>query len=321
MRDLRSGFLGCVAVISLALSVPACGGAAASGSGADSPAEGGGKKHGKRGDDAASAGTESAAESGSDAVEAGEPALPEEGVQGEENRSMGAKMSLTLKDDSGAAAGMLDKSWALAEDRRVMVEKVGKTAVTQYSVLYGERQTRGLEGWSKLPTEGKGFTIVHQGGALAILDNGKTDATAEERKVVEAEYGFVGSANPLKLAIAKAEAGGEQALEPEAYRFLLGHVPEITISSVKIAHQGNKESGGRAVQELEVTAVGSIPDGDITYTFEIKGPATVDAKTGWPTSLVLEGKLEVAGKVTVKKKEMAASGTGQLKLERHAKIR
>jgi len=310
--------LGSVVVISLSLGTGGCGSSTVAGGGPESPAKSGkGKKSKKAGGD------ESAASEGDDGAveEIPDLPLPKAGVQGEENRSMGAKMSFTLEDDTGAAAGLLDKGWSLAEDRRVLVDKVGETAVTQYSILYGERKTSGLQSWSKLPTEGKGYTVARKGGSLSVLDNGKKEATAEEREVVQAEYGFMGKANPLGLAIAKAAEDGEQSLEPPAYRFLLGYIPEITFDSVTIAHSGDTDVGGREAYELDVTVAGKIPDGDIIYTFEINGPAVVDATTAWCTSLALEGPLEISGKIRVKGKQMTAHGKGSLKMERKATIR
>ncbi len=312
----RAILLGSVVAVSLGLI--GCGGGTSTSGGPDSPAQPARPKKGKKHQSGDEAG--SSDEVSGTAAEVPDLPLPKAGLQGEENRSMGAKMSFTLQDDSGAAAGLLDKGWALAEDRRVMVDQVGETAVTQYSVLFGERKTSGLDSWTKLPTEGKGYTVARKSGSLTVLDNGKKEATAEERKVVEAEYGFIGHPNPLQLAIAKSETDGEQQLEPAAYRFLLGYVPEISIESVTIAHQGETEVGGRPAHELEVTVTGKIPDGAITYTFDITGPAVVDETTGWPSTLNLEGSLQISGKVTVKGKQMTASGKGSLKVERKAKI-
>ena len=314
----RAFLLGSIVAISIPLAV-GCSSTTTAGSGPDSPTSEGKTKKGKKahGGDGDVAGDDGDAT----AAEIPELPMPKVGVQGEENRSMGAKMSFTLQDSTGAAAGLLDKGWSMAEDRRVLVEKVGETAVTQYSVLYGERKTSGLDTWTKLPTEGKGYTITHKGGTLAVLDNGKAPASPQERKVVEAEYGFIGKANPLQLAIERAQDGQAHSLDADAYRFLLGYVPEITIEEVTIAQTGTTEAGGRRAHELEVSVTGKIPDGDITYSFDIKGPGIVDEATGWPTELTLEGPLEISGKVTVKGKQMTAVGKGTLKVERKSTIK
>jgi hypothetical protein len=316
-RGKRAFLVGSVLAISLCLSV-GCSSTTAAG-GPDSPTGSGKSQKGKK----AKRGGGDVSTDGGDSAPAELPdlPLPKPGVQGEENRSMGAKMSFTLQDESGAAAGLLDKGWSVAEDRRVMVEKVGETAVTQYSILYGERKTSGLDSWTKQPTEGKGYTVARKEGSLTVLDNGKQPASAEERKVVEGEYGFIGKANPLQLALEQAKDGEAHALDPDAYRFLLGHVPEITIEKVTIVLTGPTEVDGRPAHELEVNVTGKIPDGDITYAFDISGPGVVDETTAWPTALTLEGSLEITGKVTVKGKQMKAAGKGSLKLERTAKIK
>ena len=311
---LRRRVLAWLTLVGVAGAIAACAGGTTTSGGPDSPRSRKGKSATK-----ADSGEETSDEAASEDIP--DLPLPKPGVQGEENRSMRAQIDLTLKDETGASAGLLGKNWSLAEDRRVMVETVGDHAVTKYSVLYGQRQVSGLEGWSPLPTEGKGYTIASDGGSVTVLDNGKKPASGEEEKVVLAEYGSVGHPNPLLVAVSQAAANGPQTLKPAAYSLLVGYTPEIDIRRVAITHEGEDSEAGRDVQRLQVDFEGSMADGGITYVFDISGPATVDASTGWVMDLKLAGDLKVSGKLKVKTKQVEALGTGKLEFARTAKLR
>jgi hypothetical protein len=302
-----------------ALAVAACGGA--------KPADAKSGAHPEQHD---GEGTDSAAdaEDGTSADSAGEPAaaadLPsvDQNKHLEEKRAMSARIKLTLKGEDGSAAGMSDESWSFAEDRRAALEKASGAKITQMSVLYGQRSKSGLESWTTLATEGKGYDVRAGDGEPRVLDNGKRNATSEEREIVLAEYGFVGKANPLLVAATQAEKSGDaQRLGLPATAALLGHVPELRLDQVQIRHTGTAEREGRSTIDLEVAVEGSLADSGTNYKYTLKGPASVDAKTGFVVVLALEGPVRAQGSVTVKGKKLAATGEGKMTFTRSGTIK
>ncbi|MBN2192852.1 MAG: hypothetical protein JW751_08540 [Polyangiaceae bacterium] len=314
MRRLgRNVGFGMVA-LALALSGTACN-SSSTGGGADDPS---GKRHRGgpgRSDDETDPGK----------VEGGEATpdlpLPKAGVQGEENRSLGAEVSLTFETADGSTGGMSEKSFSLAEDRRVMVETVGEAAVTKVSVLYGKRETKGLEGWSPLPTENNGYTVEGTGSTPKVLQNGKNPAPDAEAKVVAVEYGYVGSPHPLLASIARSRDGGAQDLDAEGQAALLGYNPEIKIAQAQVTFDADEEVNGRSSVAVAVSLKGSLPDGTLNYEFDLTGSAHVDATTGWITDLSLQGQLVPTGKVKVKNRELTASGKGKISMKRTSTIK
>jgi len=286
--------------------------ASSSGGGADDPSSQ--RRHGKR---AASSVEEGSAEAaGGEAVPV--LPLPRAGVKDAEHRSLSAEVSITFETVDGSTGGISEKGFSLAEDRHVMVEAVGKTAVTKISILYGKRETKGLEGWSPLPTQNNGYSVEGQGGTPEVLQNGKNPAGEDEAKVVLAEYGYVGGPHPLLLAIERSKGGEAQQLDAAGQAALLGHNPEITLEKVEVSYGSAGEVGGRSSLSIEVAVQGSLPDGPLRYEFDLTGNAQVDATTGWVTELALAGQLVPTGKVTMKGRELKASGKGKIEMKRTA---
>lgn len=325
MLATKRFFQGSTLTLTLALLLAACGGPKAGGpakTGGDSPdSDSSGK-----GDTTSAAGTDASgpgdgAESTTDTATA--PALPalESNKQLEEKRAMSARIKLVLTTADGSTGGMSDKSWSFSEDRRSGLEKTDKSAATQLNVLFGKRNKSGLDSWTTLPTEGKGYVIRGKGSELAVLDNGKSEASAAEREIVVAEYGFVGRQNPLLAAVYQAkEKGATESLSPEAYRWLLGHTPELQVGEVKLSYQGNAAHAGRDTGKLEIDLTGSMKDGATSYDYELKGPGLVDLKTGYVVDLKLTGKVKVTGSMTLKGRKLTSTGDGEMTLTRTGKI-
>ncbi len=309
-RLVRNLGLGC---FTLALAALATGcGASSSGGGADDPSS-----QGRRGKRATTSADEVAGAAGDGEATPTLP-LPKAGVKDSEHRSMSAEVSLTFETTDGSTGGISEKGFSLAEDRHVMVEAVGETAVTKISILYGKREAKGLEGWSPLPTQNNGYTVTGQGGTPEVLQNGKNPVGEEESTVVLAEYGYVGGPHPLLLAIERSKDGEAQALDAAGQIALLGYNPEITVDKAEVSFGSAGEVGGRSSLSVEVVVEGSLPDGPLRYAFDLTGTAQVDATTGWVTELALAGQLVPTGKMTMKGRELKASGKGKIEMKRTA---
>ncbi len=309
-RQVRNLGLGCFTLVLAALAT-GCGASSSSG-GADDPSS-----QGRRGKRAATGADEVAGDTGDGATTPTLP-LPKAGVKDAEHRSLSAEVSLTFETTDGSTGGISEKGFSLAEDRHVMVEAVGETAVTKISILYGKRETKGLEGWSPLPTQNNGYTVAGQGGTPEVLQNGKNPVGDEESKVVLAEYGYVGGPHPLLLAIERSKDGEAQALDAAGQIALLGYNPEITVDKAEVSFGSAGEVGGRSSLSVEVVVAGSLPDGPLRYAFDLAGTAQVDATTGWVTELALAGQLVPTGKMTMKGRELKASGKGKIEMKRTA---
>lgn len=227
---------------------------------------------------------------------------------------MGAKVTFELKQPDGNVAGISDKGWSFAEDRRVRIEQVGDRAVTKVSILYGKREAKGLDSWTSLPTEGQGYEVSEDQG---VLFAGKKAASDEENEIVMAEYGYMGKPNPLAVAIYRAKDTGEaQTLSPAAHRLLIGHIPEIKTKAVTLEHV---ETNG-ALSNIKVNFVGSIPDGELSYEFDLSGQAQVDTPTGWVRQMDLAGEVRATGTITAKGKKLKADGKGEMTFGRSGTI-
>jgi len=309
-RLVRTLGLGCI-TLALATLAAACG-ASSSGGGADDPSS-----QGRRGKRAAAGGEEAAVQEGGGEAVPVLP-LPKAGVKDAEHRTLSAEVSITFETMDGSTGGISEKGFSLAEDRHVMVEAVGKSAMTKLSILYGKRETKGLEGWSPLPTQNNGYTVAGQGGTPEVLQNGKNPVGEEESTVVLAEYGYVGGPHPLLLAIERSKEGEAQLLDAAGQVALLGYNPEITVEKAEVSFSSAGEVGGRSSLSVEVVVEGSLPDGPLRYEFDLAGTAQVDATTGWVTDLTLTGQLVPTGKMTMKGRELKASGKGKIEMKRTA---
>lgn len=302
--------------LALASSLAACAGATGSAGGAEDGSSN--SRQGKRG----KAEQRAAEETGGDTSDATTPSLPlpKAGIQGTERRALSAEVSLVLEAPDGAAGGISEKGFSLSEERRVMVEAVGSDAITKLSLLYGKRETRGLEGWTPLPTQNNGYTVEGDGSSITILQDGKNPTGATEREVIEAEYGFVGRPHPLLVAVARSKGGEPQRLDEAGRVALLGHNPEITLEEVTVEFGSADTFEGRATLAVEVTVKGSLPDGSLSYSFDLTGTAQIDATTGWITRLELAGNLIPKGTLRAKGRELKAGGKGKIEMNRSTEI-
>jgi hypothetical protein len=233
---------------------------------------------------------------------------------------MDASVNMVLMRDDGMAAGMIDKSWSFNEGRRSHIEKASKVGVTVLSVLYGKREGKGLEQWTPLPTEGKAYTIKATGGGLQVADQDGKAISSEERSVVEREYGYVGKPHPLLIMLARGKDGAEQNLSREAITSIAGFMPEMEVESMRARLTGTDKKGDREVSKVDLVLAGVLTNNETKLALDLKGPASIDTKSGWVVELALEGNINVSGHYVHKDKKLKASGKGKIKLGRNTKI-
>jgi hypothetical protein len=296
-----------------------CGGGASGGSAPKQPEQ---SQQEPGGAEAATPGEQVEAEvSEAKSAPAGNYPAQEAGRRTEEKRTAEANIGFVLNREDGMAAGMVDKSWSFNEGRRTSVEKVNKGVITQFSVLYGKREGKGLENWTPLPTEAKPYTLKSPGEGLEIVDQSGKKITPEERTVISREYGWVGKPNPLLVLLARAKGGEAQNLDKDEITALTGFMPEMEVQSVRATPAGTeKKKDGREVTKLNVELEGVITSKDTKLALKMSGPALVDNKTGYVVDLALGGGIEVGGYYQVKERRLKASGKGKIKLGRSTKI-
>jgi hypothetical protein len=303
--------------LSTALLLAGCGGGASQGPGAEGPESGdseGGESVG------AAVGGDEGGEAGADTSHV--PAPPQ-GAAFEETRSMSLGVDLKLLKD-GRDAGMMGKSWSFEEGRKMAIEKLRGNAVTRLAVVYGTREGKGLEDWTPLPTEGKGYTVqVEKGGGLAVFDADDRPASAAEQEVAVSEYGYLGRPNPLLVQVVAAERseGDKISLDAAGALALIGYMPEMDVGELSVVYQGTGERAGRGVAELDVTFASKLKEVQMVYAMSMTGPAYVDVKTGWVMDLDLSGKVKVSGKLKYKGQLFDVEGAGKVTFARKAKIR
>ncbi len=309
----RMGFMG-AALLGSALLMAGCGGAAAQGAGSESGSgESGDEGSGETGgDDEGEAG----------GGESSSIPAPPEGARGEETRTMGMDVTLRLTKD-GRDAGMSAKNWSFEEGRGVVIEATKGSSVTQLAVIYGHREGKGMEGWTPLPTEGKGYTLKAKGGEIVVLDADDSAAIDAEREVAAAEYSYVGRAHPLLAQIiGKNPVDGDKLkLDSEGAVALIGYTPEMKLGEVSAVYRGSEEYQGRQVASLDVKFEAKLTEKDTVYALDLGGSAFVDAKTGWVLSLDLSGKVKPSGEMTVRGKTLKVGGKGKFTLTRKATIK
>ena len=306
--------------VSLGLAL-GCGGGASGGSAPKQPEQ---SEQEPGGEAAAPLGeqTEEAGPSEAKSAPAGNYPAQEAGRRTEEKRTAEANVNFVLNRDDGMAAGIVDKSWSFSEGRRTSVEKVARGVITQFSVLYGKREGKGLENWTPLPTEAKPYTLKSPGDGLEIVDEGGKKITPEERTVVAREYGWVGKPNPLLVLLARAKGGEAQNLDKDEITALTGFMPEMEVQSVRAtpAGQVKDKKSGRDVTKLNVELEGVITSKDTKLALKMSGPALIDDKTGYVVDLAVGGGIDVSGHYQVKERRLKASGKGKIKLGRSTKI-
>ena len=236
---------------------------------------------------------------------------------------------MTLEADlkllrDGRDAGMMGRSWSFEEGRKNVIEKVAGHGVTQLAVIYGTREGKGLEDWTPLPTEGKGYTVkVKPGGGIEVLDANGNPAGAAETGVAESEFGYLGNPQPLlrQVIAAKPEQGETISLDPVGAVALIGYMPEMENREVAVVYEGTEQRDGHTVAALDVTFQSQLKELQMVYALDLKGPAYVEAKTGWVLGLELSGKVKVSGKLKYKGKLFDVEGVGKATFARKATIR
>ena len=318
-RTVRVGVL----LISAALLAAGCGGGAKQAGGSEQPGSDDSGEPAEEGEEAE--GFAEASEEGG----GGEPAaakldvpVPPKGAISDEKRAMkmGAEMVLSLK---GKDAGIVGKNWSFEEGRKTVIEKVSGSAVTQLAVVYGEREGKGMKGWTPLPTEGKGYTVQVKSGRVVVLDAEGQSASGEESEVAKTEYGYLGKPNPLlaQVIAPKPRTGDKLSLDADGALALIGYMPEMEIGELSVVFNGAEDHNGRKAAALDVKFKSKLREKDIIYALDLGGHAYVDTKTGWVLDLALKGKVKVSGKQTVKGKELDAKGKGEFEFTRSASIR
>jgi hypothetical protein len=248
---------------------------------------------------------------------------PEPGAKSDEKRVMSLGVDITLQRE-GRDAGLVGKSWSFEESRGVIIEKTRGKRITRLSVIYGKREGKGLEDWTPLPTEGKGYTVeAASAGKPVVLDADGQPAPADEQQVAITEYGYVGRAHPLlvQLVGVQPSAGAELSLDSAGALALIGYMPEMEAGQLSAVYQGTEQREGRAAAKLDVTFESKLKEAALLYALSLSGPAYVDTKTGFVIELALKGKVRVSGKMTHKGKEFDAKGGGEVTFTRNATIR
>ena len=299
----RIGWL--VALAALGCGSSQAGGPAASGA-ESSETSGGGEE---------SSSGEGASEGSPSAGPTAKAAAPAEGTSALESRSIDMQFDLTLLSD-GSPAGMQSGSWSIYEERTLKILGVKDSAIGKLQVAYGRREAKALLGVEK-----PSFTA----GKTYVIDNGSVSGTAgkgvpaKEQSAVESEYGWVGGESPLVAAISGQSVGAKIEPPAAARRALIGELPGIDHEQTKLEAVLKGVDGNTA--KLDVTMTSELDGGDMKFTLELSGPASVDLRTGWVKSLALSGKVKALGKIKHKKKGMLESnGKGTAKIERKAEF-
>ncbi|MFC1641413.1 hypothetical protein ACFL5O_01805 [Myxococcota bacterium] len=305
-----------IGVITLGLLIAACGSAGRNSSGARQPEEPPSE------DESALSSSDTSDTAENDPARTDDPdyPVPEVGRRTEQKRTMDARVQMTLSREDGSAGGLADRRWTFTEGRRTNVEKVGKGVVTRFSVLYGQREGQGLEAWTPLPTQSKGYTVKASGSALEIVDQTGSSVSDQERAVVEREYGYIGKPHPLLVLLRQGRGGDEQTLSKEAMLALVGFMPEMKLERMQARVSGTEEQNGRPGTRLDVVLKGVITSQEIQLAMDLAGPALVDSQTGWVIALSLEGQIKVSGHYSHKGHRLTATGEGKIKLGRETKI-
>jgi hypothetical protein len=317
-RCSRAGW--CWLVLLGSLLFGGCGAGAAAGSepgapDSDEPAEEGAAGSVSGGDEVEGAGA-------ADAYGANVP-TPEQGAKSDEKRAMSLGVDITLQRD-GRDAGLVGKSWSFEEGRGVIIEKTRGKRITRLSVIYGKREGKGLEDWTPLPTEGKGYTVEAGGaGKPVVLDADGQPAPAQEQQVAITEYGYVGRAHPLLVQVVGAQpsVGAELSLDSAGALALIGYMPEMQGGKLSASYQGTEQHQGREAAKLDVTFESKLKEAALLYALSLSGPAYVDTKTGFVIELDLKGKVRVSGKYTHQGKQFDAKGGGEVTFTRNATLR
>ena len=307
------GFMA-AALLGGALLMAGCGGAAAQGAGSES-----GSDQGSEEGSGAGLGDDEGGDSGE---ESSSIPAPPEGARGEETRTMSMDVTLRLTKER-RDAGMSAKNWSFEEGRGVVIEATKGSSVTQLAVIYGHREGKGMEGWTPLPTEGKGYTLKAKGGEVVVLDADDSSAIDAEREVAATEYSYLGRPHPLLAQVlGKSPVDGDKIkLDSEGALALIGYMPEMKLGEVSVVYRGSEEYQGRQAASLDVKFEAKLTEKETVYGLDLGGSAFVDAKTGWVLSLDLSGKVKPSGEMTIKGKTLKVGGKGKFTLTRKMTIK
>jgi len=232
-------------------------------------------------------------------------------------------VDLKLLQD-GKQKGLKGHSWGFDEGRKNVIEKVSGNGVSRLAVIYGTREGKGLEDWTPLPTEGKGYTVkVKKGGGLEVLDADGNPAGAAETEVAESEFGYLGKPQPLLAQVIAAHPaeGDKISLDSVGALALIGYMPEMENREVTVVYQGTEQRDGHTVAALDVTFQCRLKELKAIYALDLKGPAYVDSKTGWVLQLDLSGKVRASGKLEYQGRVFDVEGGGKATFSRKATIR
>jgi hypothetical protein len=267
-------------------------------------------------------GTEPGAKSADDAPQGEEAApklaTPPAGSKQLEKRTASLDFELTLRVGD-TAGGMQAGNWSLEEERSQEVLQ-SKGAVNELKVVYGRREAKPLLGVElTTATAGHTYVIKSEGGEPTISREDGEDPSGDERDALMSEYSWVGGMPPLSkwlrggaLPAGKTVEGGS-----EEARALVGVLSGVDYAGAKVTAASKGKQGDDL--SLDVTAKLRLTSGETFFDLDLKGPASVDTRTGWVKSLELSGPVKASGKVKHKKKGMLdVTGKGTARIERHA---
>jgi hypothetical protein len=244
---------------------------------------------------------------------------PAEGASAHESRNVEMEFDLTLLKE-GSPAGMQSGSWSIYEERTTKVLAIKERAIEKLELIFGRRDAKPLLGVERPSvTAGKSYVIDASGGGAAVKTPSGKDAPGAEATAVSAEYGWIGRPSPLLEMLEGVSPGARTEPPVEARRVLIGELPGIDHGQTKLEVELRGLQGKTA--KLGLTLTSTIDNGEMTFTLELEGPAEVDTRTGWVTSLDLSGKVQAEGTVKHNKKPMAARGKGSAKITRKADLR
>ncbi|MGC4069796.1 MAG: hypothetical protein QM784_35090 [Polyangiaceae bacterium] len=184
------------------------------------------------------------------------PSIPE-GLQLLDRRSLSLDFALNLAK-KGEGKGVNSGTWSFAEERTMRVKSAQKDVITEMQVVYGKWEAKPLLGLTyQVPTDGKTYLLASKGGDVTLTRGANEKVSSEEQHAVKAEYGWVGSRNPLRQALldAKLQTGTELPKSKEISRLLLGAIPGVDSDAVETTASLEKvEGGNRKKAVLKVNA-------------------------------------------------------------------
>lgn len=248
------------------------------------------------------------------------------GLQLLDRRSLNLDFDLNLLK-KGEGKGVQSGSWSFSEERTLRVKTAKKDVITEMQVVYGKWEAKPLLGLTyEMPTDGKTYLLSSDGSNLKIVRGSDTLSGGEERRAVDAEYGWVGARSPLRQALldSKLEPGAKIGDGQALARLVLGEIPGADSSQSELSASLDKieGTGARKKALLKVEAKTKITSAKTSFAIALTGTAAVDVATGWVVGADLAGTAQATGSVKhAKQGELEVSGKGKVTLTRKGEFK